>query len=67
MTPNELILNARLKRAVEMLKTNPQMQITEIAFQNGFSSLRYFRHCFKTHFNCTPQEYRDGKKEEEQH
>lgn len=58
MTPNEFILNARLKYAAELLKNNPELQITEIAYQTGFSSLRYFRHCFKASFNQTPQEYR---------
>lgn len=58
MTPNEFILNARLKRAAELLKNNPELQITEIAYQTGFNSLRYFRHCFKASFNQTPQEYR---------
>lgn len=58
MTPNEFILNHRLKHASELLKNNPELQITEIAYQTGFNSLRYFRHCFKACFNQTPQEYR---------
>ncbi len=58
MTPNEFILNSRLKQAAELLKNSPELQITEIAYQTGFSSLRYFRHCFKACFNQTPQEYR---------
>lgn len=60
VTPNEYILNARLKVAADLLKQNPEMQITEIAYQVGFNSLRYFRHCFKASFNRTPQEYRQG-------
>lgn len=61
MTPNEFILNSRLKQAAELLKSHPELQITEIAYQTGFNSLRYFRHCFKAHFNQTPQEYRNGE------
>lgn len=61
VTPNEYILNARLKVAADLLKQNPEMQITEIAYQVGFNSLRYFRHCFKASFNRTPQEYRQDK------
>ena len=60
VTPNEYILNTRLKVAAELLKQKPEMQITEIAYQVGFNSLRYFRHCFKASFNRTPQEYRQG-------
>lgn len=59
MTPNEFILNTRLKYAADLLKNNPELQITEIAYQAGFNSLRYFRHCFKACFNQTPQEYRN--------
>lgn len=61
MTPNEFILNTRLKQAAGLLKNHPELQITEIAYQVGFNSLRYFRHCFKTRFNQTPQEYRSNR------
>lgn len=61
VTPNEYIQNARLKAAADLLKQNPEMQITEIAYQVGFNSLRYFRHCFKASFNQTPQEYRQSQ------
>lgn len=58
MTPGEFISTVKLNRAAEMLKNQPELQITEIAYQLGFSSLRYFRYCFKAQFNKTPQEYR---------
>lgn len=58
MTPGEYVLKAKLDRAAELLKSKPELQITEIAYQVGFSSLRYFRHCFKALYNKTPQEYR---------
>lgn len=59
LTPNEFMLNIRLKRAALLLKNNPELQITEIAYQLGFSSLRYFRYCFKAQYNKTPQEFRN--------
>ena len=59
MTPTEFMLNARLKYALDLLENHPDLQITEIAYQAGFNSLRYFRHCFKARFNQTPQEYRE--------
>ena len=61
MTPTEFMLNARLKYALDLLENHPDLQITEIAYQAGFNSLRYFRHCFKARFNQTPQEYREKK------
>ena len=58
ITPNEFILNARLKMAAKLLLENGDMQILEIAYLVGFNSLSYFRRCFKMHFNLTPQEFR---------
>ncbi len=58
MTPNEYILKVRLEHAEGMLKARPGMQITDIAYQCGFSSLRYFRQCFKARYGLTPLEYR---------
>ncbi|KAA6326089.1 hypothetical protein EZS27_024765, partial [termite gut metagenome] len=62
MTPNDFVLHYRLKRASILLKSNPELQIAEIAYQSGFNSPRYFSHCFKAQFNVTPAEYR--KKED---
>lgn len=59
MNPREFILNLRLKHATTLMRKNPDAYIAEISEQAGFSSLRYFRQCFKTHFNQTPQEYRE--------
>jgi len=64
MTPNDFVLNYKLKRAAQMLKSNPDMQIAEISDQLGFGSPRYFSRCFKAQFNITPADYR--KKEDKQ-
>ena len=47
ITPNELILNIRLEHAAQLLQTEPDLQITEVAYRTGFNSLRHFRYCFK--------------------
>lgn len=60
MTPNEFILNYRLKRAALMLKNESYLQIAEISDRLGFGSPRYFTRCFKNQFNMTPVEYRKG-------
>lgn len=59
MPPNEFILHSQLRRATELLKEHPELQITDIAYQVGFSSLRYFRSCFKAQYGETPQEHRN--------
>lgn len=58
ITPNELILNIRLEHAAQLLQTEPDLQITEVAYRTGFNSLRHFRYCFKARFNLSPQEYK---------
>lgn len=58
MTPNDFVLNYKMKRAASWLRENPQMQITEITYKLGFSSPRYFTRCFKAQYNVVPTEYR---------
>lgn len=45
-------------KAAEMLLLEPELSITEIALQSGFSSLSTFNRTFKRTKNCTPSEYR---------
>lgn len=57
-TPNEFILNIRLKKAAQLLRRNPELNITAISEQVGFNSPRYFSRCFRETFNMTPLAYR---------
>ncbi|MDL2301658.1 AraC family transcriptional regulator [Lachnospiraceae bacterium OttesenSCG-928-D06] len=47
----------RIKSA-EFLLLKPELSITEIALQSGFTSLSTFNRTFKRFKNCTPSEYR---------
>lgn len=58
MTPNNYVLNHKLKRAAALLIKYPSMQIAEISDRLGFGSAVYFTRCFKGQFNDTPQSYR---------
>ena len=58
VTPNDYVLNRKLKQAAWLLKNNPQLQIAEIAYQLGFGSPRYFSRCFKDQYQVSPAEYR---------
>lgn len=63
MTPNNFLLNHKLKYAAMMLRQYPDMQIVEIADRLGFGSAVYFSRCFKNQFNTSPQNYRkEGSK-----
>lgn len=58
MTPNELTLNVKLKEAVFQLEHYHQKNISQIAFELGFSSTKYFSKCFKSFYGITPQDWR---------
>ncbi len=57
-TPTELIQGIRLREAARMLRECPELKIVEIADRVGINSLQYFGKLFKSHFGCTPSEYR---------
>lgn len=56
LSPNKLILNIRMKMAVEKFKEKG-MTISEVAYAVGFSDPAYFSKTFKGVFGCTPSEY----------
>ena len=55
----QFIRNYRLHRAAELLKLESG-NITEIAYQVGFSSQTYFSKCFQELFNMSPSEYKSS-------
>jgi len=57
-TPNEFILNIRLKKSLKILIDDPEMNMTDICYKLGFSSPSYFSKCFKDIFGVTPVKYR---------
>lgn len=54
--PLDLIKSVRLKRAVQLLKTN-QYTIAEIAYQVGYNDPRYFTKAFKSEFSVLPSQF----------
>ena len=55
-TPQDFIKVIRLKKAVECLQQT-DMNITEIAYQTGFSDPKYFTTCFKKHYGMSPSRF----------
>lgn len=52
-------LSYRRIKAAEELLARPELSVTEIALQVGFSSISTFNRIFKQQKNCTPREYRN--------
>ena len=64
LTPNELIMRTRLRKAAEMLQDSKStLSIAAIGYEVGFSSPKYFAKCFKKVYELTPSEYREQKQE----
>ncbi len=57
-TPNDFILTIKFKIAASMLKNNPELNISEISDQLGFSSAKYFGKCFREQFGISPSQMR---------
>ena len=60
LTPNELTLKIKLEEAMYLLNNQPNLNISEISYQLGFSSPRYFSKCFKSFYGVSPQNCRKG-------
>jgi AraC-like DNA-binding protein len=52
----EFIRTIRLKRAAEMLQKDFD-NVSQVAYQVGFSSLSYFTKCFKEQYGALPSEF----------
>ncbi len=57
-SPDELMRRLRLKQARHLLTTT-EKNISEIAYEVGFSSPAYFSKCYREAFNETPTELRE--------
>jgi AraC-like DNA-binding protein len=56
MAPNQFIREYRLHEALNLLNKN-NSNISEIAFETGFSSPSYFSKCFQKRFGRMPSDY----------
>lgn len=57
VTPLDLLREARIKRACQLLGKG-NLNISEVAYQCGFSDPKYFSRCFKQTMGVSPTEYK---------
>jgi len=56
VSPNSFLKNYRLNMAIELLDSQA-LNISEIAYQTGFSSPTYFSKCFQEVYGILPSNY----------
>lgn len=58
LAPGAYLASLRLERAAELLRNNPELSVTEVAFHCGFSDSAYFSRAFRKKYAASPREYR---------
>jgi len=61
-TPIAFTQRLRIEKAAQLLRNNPELSVTEIAFRCGFSSLSLFSRTFRKAFGVTSREFRKEDK-----
>jgi len=57
-TPSEYIQGIRLRKGADLLRYNPEMNISEISDAIGFNTPKYFAKCFKEYYGKSPLAWR---------
>lgn len=57
MNTSSFIKNIRLKAALQIMKQNCDVRVSDLAYLVGFSDPKYFSACFKKEYGMTPSEY----------
>lgn len=65
-TPIEFIRIIRLKRGAQMLRES-QLNVSEVAYQIGFNSPKYFSKYFKEEFGILPSAYQEKEEQTTNH
>lgn len=63
-TPIVFIRTLRLKRARQLMEADPQLPVSQVAYQVGFNNPKIFSRYFAEEFGCKPSEYTKKLKEE---
>lgn len=55
--PNSFIINLKIEKAIDLIKNNKAMNMSDIAFTCGFSSLQHFTATFSQRIGTSPSKY----------
>lgn len=58
MSPSNYLIKLRLEAAAKQLKCDESQSISEVCYDCGFSSSRYFATAFKKRYKCSPSKYK---------
>ena len=56
LSGNEFIRKVRLRHSLQLM-LHEHRNVSEAAYESGFSCMPYFRACFKEEYGMTPTEY----------
>jgi AraC-like DNA-binding protein len=56
--PNSFIINLKIEKAIDLLKNNEAISMSDIAFACGFSSLQHFTSTFSQRVGISPGKYK---------
>ena len=57
----QFIIRYRLRYATQLMRTNPELSLSEVATSSGFFSRSTFNRQFALFYGCSPTEYRERK------
>jgi AraC family transcriptional regulator len=60
MPPHRYVLKMRVARAAQLLRSEPQRALADVALAVGFASQAHFSSAFKAHVGKTPAAWRSG-------
>ena len=58
ITPQKFLTNIRIENSKQLLVSNKNMSLSDVAINSGFNSESYFCNTFKKYIGITPTEYR---------
>jgi len=62
MTPRDYITRSRIERAKRLIRSRPELKMSDIASECGFSSQTVFATIFHRHVGSSPREFAEGRR-----